>query len=81
MPAKIRLDLQGSKHHLAKLTEEIVADARVWYYDEPDPISMAELARHYGVSASTMEKALRGHTWKHVKQAKGAKNGTKHHSN
>jgi len=78
MPAKTRPDLLGSKHHFAKLTEEMVEDARVWYYDEPDPISVRELANHYGVAQSTMEKALRGATWKHVKQAEGAKGRTKH---
>jgi predicted transcriptional regulator len=76
--AKVRPDLQGSRHHLAKLTEEIVADARVWYYDESDPITVAELADHYGVTESTMSNALRGSTWKHVKQAEGAKGRTKY---
>lgn len=69
---------KGSKHHLAKLTEEIVADARAWYYDEPDPITVPELAEHYHVSESTMSNALRGVTWKHVKQAKGAQGRTKY---
>lgn len=59
----------GSQHHFAKLTEEIVADARSWYFDEPDPISINELARHYGVSPSVMGNALHGRTWKHVKKA------------
>ena len=70
--------LLGSKHHLAKLTEEIVADARVWYYDDPVDITVAELAEHYGVCEGTMSCALRGETWKHVKQAKGAKGRTKY---
>ena len=78
MPARVRPDLQGSRHHLAKLTEVQVEDARVWYYDEPDPIKVSELADYYGVTESTMSNALRGVTWKHVKQAKGAKGRTKY---
>lgn len=68
----------GSKHHLAKLTEETVEDARIWYYDEPDPVTVGQLADYYGVTLSTMSNALRGVTWKHVKQAEGAKGRTKY---
>lgn len=75
---RVRPDLAGSKHHFAKLTEADVEDARVWYYDEPDPITVEQLAEHYGVTPSTMGNALRGVTWKHVKQAEGAKGRTKH---
>jgi hypothetical protein len=76
--AKVRPDLTGSRHHFAKLTEEIVEDARIWYYDDPVKITVAELAEHYGVNEATMSKALRGESWKHVKQAKGAQGRTKH---
>lgn len=61
---------KGSQHHFAKLTEELVADARAWYFDEPDPISIAELARYYNVSDSAMGNAIKGRTWKHVKENK-----------
>lgn len=70
--------LLGSKHHFAKLTEEIVEDARIWYYDDPVDITMAELAEHYGVHECTMSKAIRGESWKHVKQATGAQGRTKY---
>lgn len=60
----------GSKHHFAKLTEELVYEARVWYYDDPDPISIAELSRLYGVSPNVMANAVKGITWKHVKKAR-----------
>jgi hypothetical protein len=78
MPARVRPDLVGSKHHNAKLTEEMVYDARVWYYDEPHQITVLELADQYGVAEVTMSNALRGRTWKHVKQAKNAKGRTKY---
>lgn len=73
--ARTRPDMQGSKHHLAKLTEEDVYDARVWYYDEPHEITVPELAEHYGVTESTMSNALRGQTWSHVKQAENGPKG------
>lgn len=76
--ARIRSDLTGSKHHLAKLTEEIVEDARIWYYDDPVDITVAEIAEHYGVGEGTMSRAIRGETWKHVKQAKGAQGRSKY---
>lgn len=69
----MRPDLMGSKHHNAKLTEEKVWDARIWYWDEPDPITIQGLAEHFHVAFSTMAHAVYGRTWRHVPQAEGAK--------
>lgn len=66
---------KGSKHHLARLTEELVTEAREWYYEKPGAISMNELARLYGVADNTMRNALQGVTWKHVPMPKGSHGG------
>lgn len=63
---------KGSKHHLARLTEELVLEAREWYYEKPGAISMAELGRLYGVSDNTMRNIIKGVTWKHVEMPKGS---------
>ena len=54
---------KGSKHKDAKLTEEIVMEARRlrrtgW--------SVADLCRKYNITGGPMSLALRGITWKHV---------------
>jgi hypothetical protein len=50
-------------HPAAKLTTEIVADARRRFRAGE---SIAALARAAGVSESTMRRAVRGEGWRHV---------------
>jgi hypothetical protein len=57
------------------MTEELVIEAREWFYEKPGAISKAELARMYGVSEGTMFKILRGETWSHVPMPKGSHGG------
>ena len=59
---------KGSRHRDAKLTEDIVLEARElrrmgW--------SVASLARRYGVTGGPMSLALRGITWKHLNTERG----------
>lgn len=54
---------QGERHGLAKLTVEIVREARR-RFDAGE--SGRALAREYGVSATTMCSAIGRETWKHV---------------
>ncbi len=53
----------GMKHKKAKLTDEIVANARIRYEGGE---GIASLARELGVSSQSMGSALRRKTWKHV---------------
>lgn len=48
----------------ARLTAELVREARMLH--ERDGMSVAELARRYGVGSATMSNALRGGSWKQV---------------
>jgi hypothetical protein len=64
---------RGSQLPQSKLTEELVKQARIDYRKGQARIaqmrvdcSVAAFADKYGVSASTMEKALSGKTWAHV---------------
>ncbi len=54
--------VQGEKHPFSKLTADQVREARRLY----GLVSGTELAARYGVSQTTMAKALRGASWRHV---------------
>jgi hypothetical protein len=54
----------GSKHHMAKLTEDIVRECRVRY--AAGGITSVDLASEFSVSQSAMWSAIHGVTWKHV---------------
>lgn len=55
--------MRGSDHPRAKLTEAIVADARLRCENGETSVS---LSLEYGVSESVMAQAIRGYTWRHV---------------
>ena len=58
--------LPGERNGSAKLTERIVLEARQLY--ATGKYSQSELARRYGlVSQQTLQKAIVGKTWTHVK--------------
>lgn len=54
----------GENHPHAKLTDRQVVDIRRRYAD--DSISMADLAREYGISSASVNDVLRRRTWRHV---------------
>lgn len=54
----------GSKHHWAKLTEEIVREARAAFARRE---TITSQAKKYGVEVSAMSNAIHGKTWRHVK--------------
>lgn len=54
---------RGTQHRLAKLTDDIVREARVAY---ASGVTGRSLARHHGVAQAVMWNALNGRTWKHV---------------
>lgn len=53
----------GERNGLAKLTEQIVREARAL---RAEGWQVTALARHYGVAQGTMSTALRGLTWSHL---------------
>jgi hypothetical protein len=53
----------GEKHWRAVLTERIVREARVRHAKGESGYSLAE---DYGVSPSTMNRAISGETWSHI---------------
>lgn len=55
----------GEKHHHAKLTEEIVKKARELRADGLTFVQINEELGH-PVAQSTLEQAIKGHTWRHV---------------
>ena len=66
------MDNKGRRrpHHKGpkpKLTDSQVREAR-WLY-ETGEFHQKDIADHYGVSRSTINDAIRGHTWKHVPEA------------
>lgn len=60
-----KVQLVGEQCMNAKLTDENVKKARMEYV--PYIVTMPMLALKYGVSKSTMQHALSGRKWKHVK--------------
>lgn len=55
---------RGETRPYAKLTDEIVGQARRRY--EAGGIFQRELAAEYGVTQQTLQKAIRGTTWRHT---------------
>ena len=56
--------VHGTAQHLAKLTDELVAESRKRY--AAGGCSLTALARECGVTPSAMKLALTGKTWAHV---------------
>ncbi len=56
--------LRGVQQHDAKLTDELVLQARKEY--RPRKMGFHRLAKKYGVSKYAMRMAITGHTWRHV---------------
>jgi hypothetical protein len=54
---------KGSAHHMAKLTEDSVRQARVW---EAEGKTQRAIAAMLGVSQGAVYHALRGHSWRHT---------------
>jgi hypothetical protein len=56
----------GAAHHrpTAKMTEDMVKDARRMY---ADGVSQTEIARRWGLHSSSISRAVRGKKWAHVK--------------
>lgn len=56
---------KGSDHHLSRMTEEKVIQARSLY--QTGKMRISEIARKFGMDSSTMDSIVKGTTWKHVK--------------
>lgn len=54
---------RGSRRHMAKLNEELVQKCRSLHRQGH---SIRSIARMHAVGYQTMQKAIRGYTWKHV---------------
>ena len=57
---------RGKDHHraTAKLTEEMVLDARRRYFDLGE--TQTSIARDFGVNSATISRVVRGEFWHHV---------------
>lgn len=55
---------KGEKHNAAKLTDEIVLECRRRY--AAGGIMAKDLAKEFGVSGTSMQKAINGENWKHL---------------
>lgn len=64
MPPKNPARLLGTRSPAAKLSENIVLDARAAF--AAGKISISELARKHCVNNSVMNRAIHGKTWRHV---------------
>lgn len=64
----------GTKHHLARMDEAKVAEARSRYAS--GGVTQEALANHFGVDSSTMGAILRNESWKHVGTVSVARNIT-----
>lgn len=58
-----RHGLQGTAHHSAKLTAEIVLECRARYAEGETTYALAE---EFGVKQPSMQKAIAGKSWAHV---------------
>jgi hypothetical protein len=56
--------MKGSQCPIAKLTEDIVREARREFSENGTPVKV--LAQRYGITPGVMVLALKGITWKHV---------------
>lgn len=54
----------GENHHKSKLTENDVLVVR--HIHNNYEVSYSKISRHYGVSVSTIERAVTGKSWKHI---------------
>ena len=54
---------KGEKHHLAKLTDEIVLKIRA---AKNSGLSLSYIGRQYGVNKTTIGRVLSRKTWRHV---------------
>jgi len=59
-----RQTMKGERHGNAKLTDEIVMEAKNRYAQ--GNITYAQLASEYGVSQGVIGRAIKGDTWKHI---------------
>jgi len=57
-----RADFSGSKHGMAKLTEENAAAIRAAYI--PRKVTLRELASRFNVSVGTVHRVILGTSWK-----------------
>lgn len=55
----------GHPRYNAKLTPEVVAEARRLHYEQG--VSQSEIARQLGLSSSSISRAVRGESWEHVR--------------
>lgn len=53
----------GDSHRDAKLNRELVRELRALH--AAGGVSMSQLAREYGVTRHTMQRAIKGQTWQH----------------
>lgn len=67
--------IKGNKHHKAVMNEAKVRAARKAYHSGQTtilvdgkrvPVTLAALAKKYGVAPQTMHAIVTGRTWKHV---------------
>lgn len=56
--------MKGEENNLSILTEKQVFEIRKMYV--PYKISYKKISRKYGVNVSTIERIIRGKTWKHI---------------
>lgn len=56
---------KGEKHRSAKLTEEVIMNAKILHFFSG--VSQSQLSRAYRVNNSVMHRAITGKTWKHIK--------------
>ncbi len=62
---ELRGKARGERHVNAKLTEAAVIGIRTRY---PLGVSMAQLAREFGVTPQAVRNVLLGKSWAHVQQ-------------
>lgn len=70
----------GERHHMAKMTEELVRMARLEYQQGA---SICQLSERYGISRDSIGNAVSGKTWSHVPGAcvlrgRGSSHGQSH---
>lgn len=64
--------VRGERHGMHVLTEADVKDIRRRYVPGTNPRdrgNVSSLAAEYGVNTTTVWRAARGRTWKHLKEA------------
>lgn len=56
---------KGSQHHMSKMTEAEVEQARKLY--DSGKKGICEIAKMFNMDSSTMDSIVKRHTWRHVK--------------